>query len=96
MFPLLFLLAWRRWLLRAPALLLMVAMLSLDAIPHATVVYSARSPAFIESSLFDNGEGGRETNYVAAPEAEREAQFPARAGALRNTLEGLAAVSITW
>jgi len=61
--------------------------------PRPTVVYNARLPVLLESSLFDNGEGDREAKYVPVPQAQREAQFPSRAAALRQTLDGLATIS---
>jgi peptidoglycan/LPS O-acetylase OafA/YrhL len=64
------------------------------AIPRAPVVYNARVPLLLESAPFDNGEGERE-GLATLPEAFREAQFQVRARALREMLEGLAAVSET-
>ena len=63
------------------------------SIPHTTVVYNSRLPFLLESSLFDNGEGDQEANYSSVPQATRDAQFPARARAVHDTLHGLAAVS---
>lgn len=60
----------------------------LEKFPNATIVYSARIPRYMEQSLFDNEEGDQEANYRLVDKDKIIKDYPERANALLETLNG--------
>lgn len=60
----------------------------LKEFPNAIIVYSARIPAYMEQSRFDNEEGDQEANYIFVDEDKIIKGYPKRANALLETLNG--------